>query len=502
MTRSDLPTATLLDALQQRGAADPADPPDEVQWALETLVAHLGIAGIWLETDGEHLPPLAVGAGSMSGGRPFADGGTLPGPWQVRSLGTVFVDGDEPAASQARHAIALALEAVRAESRARRAERRLAALDTAVRGISGVLDLERVLQLIVDEVRELAEAEYAALGIVDAEDAIERFITSGIDPETRRRIGHLPRGRGLLGLIIRENRSYRVRDISTHPDSYGFPEHHPPMSSFLGVPVTVGGRSVGRLYLTNKRTAGEFSLDDQSLVEMFALHAGIAMESAELHEQVQRLAVVEERDRISRDLHDSIIQSIYAVTLSLDDVLETVEDTSDEARQRVDEAIDALHGVIRDIRNFIFGLRPILLERGGLQAGLEHLAGEIRRSAAVEVELNAADDGELPMGTVAELLAVAREALSNVARHAGASRVILTYAADTDGTRLEVADDGRGFDPGAAPGASHHGLANMRARIEALGGTFDVESAPGAGARIIVALPPQSAGGNSGGGRS
>jgi len=149
------------------------------------------------------------------------------------------------------------------ELRARRAEAHLAALDVAVQGISGVLELDPVLQLIVDRVRELAEAEYAALGIVDAEGSIERFITSGLDAAERERIGPPPRGRGLLGLIIREGETFRVADIATDPRRYGFPPNHPEMHSFLGVPVTVKGHTVGDLYLTNKRGAPEFSEDDR-----------------------------------------------------------------------------------------------------------------------------------------------------------------------------------------------------------------------------------------------
>src|SRR6185503_20726750 len=134
----------------------------------------------------------------------------------------------------------------------------LQALDAAVRGLSGVLEIEQVLQLIVDRVRELVSAQYAALGIVDAQGVITQFITSGISSEQRSAIGDLPRGRGLLGLIIRENRSYRIPKISAHAESYGFPDNHPPMDSFLGVPVTVKGDVVGRLYLTNKQGAPEF----------------------------------------------------------------------------------------------------------------------------------------------------------------------------------------------------------------------------------------------------
>jgi signal transduction histidine kinase len=365
----------------------------------------------------------------------------------------------------------------------------LDALDAAVRGISGVLDVEQVLQLIVDRVRELVAAQYAALGIVDEADQITQFITSGITREERRAIGDLPHGRGLLGLIIRENRSYRIPTIASHPESYGFPPNHPPMDSFLGVPVTVKGEVVGRLYLTNKQDAAEFSADDQALIETFALHAGIAIENAHLHEQVQRLAVVDERDRISRDLHDGVIQSIYAVTLSLDDVPELVGEAPAEARQRVDDAIDALHAVIRDIRHFIFGLLPLLLDSGSLLDGLRALAGELRRNTTMEIEVVGEEPEGLPLEVIAELLSIAREALANVARHSGATHASMRLDAPNANLRLEIADDGRGFKPDVDVVRGHHGLANMRARCEALGGTFDIESGNTTGTRIIVVIP-------------
>lgn len=366
----------------------------------------------------------------------------------------------------------------------------LHALDAAVRGISGILDVEQVLQLIVDRVRDLANAQYAALGIVDEEGQITQFITSGITGAERRAIGDLPRGRGLLGMIIRENRSYRIPHIAAHPESYGFPPNHPPMDSFLGVPVTLKGAVVGRLYLTNKQNAPEFGADDQALVETFALHAGIAIENARLHEQVRRLAVVDERDRISRDLHDSVIQSIYAVTLSLDDVPELVDEDAEQARQRVDDAIDALHGVIRDIRNFIFGLRPLLLDSGSLLEGLRALADELRRNTTTEIEVVGDEPDGVVVEVVAELLAIAREALANVARHSGAGHASLRLASPDESVRLEIADDGRGIAPDADIARGHHGLPNMRARAVALGGTFEIQSGQGTtGTRIIVVIP-------------
>jgi signal transduction histidine kinase len=365
----------------------------------------------------------------------------------------------------------------------------LQALDAAVRGISGILNVEQVLQLIVDRVRELVSAQYAALGIVDESGLITKFVTSGITVEQREAIGDLPRGHGLLGLIIRENRSYRIPDIATHPESYGFPPNHPPMRSFLGAPATFRGHVIGRLYLTNKQNAAEFSADDQALVETFALHAAIAIDNARLHEQVQRLAVVDEQERISRDLHDSVIQSIYAVTLSLDDVPELVSKAPAEAGQRVDDAIDALHGVIRDIRNFIFGLRPLLLDSGSLLDGLRTLADELRRNTTSEIEIVGDEPESISLKVVAELLAIAREALANVARHSGATHTSVRLAVRGSHVRLEIADDGRGIDPEAEPARGHHGLANMRARAEALGGTFDLQSRPGAKTRIIVSIP-------------
>ena len=366
-----------------------------------------------------------------------------------------------------------------------------AALDAAVRGIAGLAAVDDVLQVIVDRVRPLVGAEYAALGIVDANGRIERFITSGMDDETRRRIGALPEGHGMLGLIIRENRSFRIPDINTDPRRYGFPPNHPPMTSFLGAPVMAMGATVGRLYMTNKIGAAEFSEEDRSLVETFALHAGIAMENARLHEQLQRLAVVDERERISKDLHDGIIQNMYAVGLSLEDVTELMDDDRAEAAARVERAIDAIHLSIQDIRNFIFGLRPELLEGASLIGGIAALAEEYRHSMVVELDLHLPDTITEPPGEVTgQLLAVLTEALSNVVRHSRATRASVALETADDGAlELRIEDNGIGFDPDGVVKLGHQGLANTRARAENIGGTVVVDSKPGAGTRVVVRVP-------------
>jgi len=367
----------------------------------------------------------------------------------------------------------------------------LAALDEAARAIAGVLGIDEALQLIVDRVKDLVDARYAALGIVGPDGRIERFITAGIDRQTRAAIGDLPRGRGLLGLIIREGRAYRIPSIAGHPDSSGFPPNHPPMRSFLGVPVTAHGAPVGNLYLTDKQGAAEFSAADQNLVETFALHAGIAIDNARLHAQAGRLAVADERDRIGRDLHDGIIQSLYAVSLSLEDVPELMMSARPEAERRVDQAIDSLHLAIRDIRNFIYGLRPEAVDGSQVVAGIAALAQEIRDGGLVDVvaTLDSAVDPGLSAEDGVEVLSLVREALSNATRHAKAHRIEVLFASSQEGTRLDIADDGVGFDPARAAAEGHHGLTNMRVRAEALGGRLNIESQPGAGTRIRVNLP-------------
>jgi signal transduction histidine kinase len=367
----------------------------------------------------------------------------------------------------------------------------LNAVGEAARAIAGVLEVQEVLQLIVERVRTLVGARYAALGIVGPDDRIQQFITSGISPHDRHSIGPLPRGRGLLGLIIRKARSYRIPNIASHPDSSGFPPNHPPMTSFLGVPITSMGRSVGNFYLTDKTGAPEFNATDQRLVELFALHAGIAIENARLHQQAAEYAIVQERDRIGRDLHDGIIQSLYAVSLSLEDVPEMMGPAPAEAEGRVEAAIDSLHASIRELRNFIYGLRPETFDGADLPAGIVALGEQFRHNNLVELEVDVdVDVGQrVSPEHGAQLLHLLRESLSNAARHARAGHLTIAFRQAEGLAILSVTDDGVGFDPASPAGAGHQGLANMRARAEAIGGTLRLESAPGKGTRIIVSVP-------------
>ena len=370
------------------------------------------------------------------------------------------------------------------------------ALDVATRAIAGELDLDRVLQLIIDSVRDLVSAQYAALGIVDASGRIELFITSGISASQRAEIGSLPSGHGLLGLIIRESRSYRIPNIAAHPDSYGFPEGHPPMRSFLGVPIRVGGVSMGNFYLTNKLAAPEFSERDLRLVEMFALHAGIAIQNARLHSRVQRLALVDERIRIGRDLHDGIIQGIYAVALSLEDVPELMVEAPAEASARIDRAIDRLNLTIGEIRQYIVSLSADSNDVA-IGARLTAIAEEtgLLTTSSLKVELDldaealARVDAEMTREAATQLVQIVREAVSNTLRHGAAKHVRIALGLDGDVVVVVVDNDGRGFEPGAPRGAGHLGLVNLHDRAMSAGGSLEIRSAVGAGTRIIARLP-------------
>jgi signal transduction histidine kinase len=500
------PLVGALEALERWQREPSQERRHAVADALGGVVAAAGARGAILEVCAPPLPTLAVGAGTLAilpeeSARGDLAQFALGSHEGHETLGRLFLDAPEGGVETIVRIMELAVDAAWSRAEVHGRAERLAALEAATRAIAAELDVDRVLQLIVDRVRELVGARYAALGIADARGRIERFITSGISPEGRAAIGGVPHGRGLLGLIIREGRTVRAREIAEHPQRHGFPANHPVMHSFLGAPVTVKGRSVGNIYLADK--GGEaFTEDDERLVEMFGVHAGIAIENARLHDQVQRLAVVEERERIGKDLHDGIIQAIYAVGLSLEDVPELVDDEGgrDEAVARVDRAIDSLNLVISDIRSYILRLRPTMGGEEDPVEGLARLAEELAMHAVMDLEVDLESGAPLlralPPDRRSDILFIAREALSNVARHSGATRTALVLLADGGDLVLCIEDNGRGFDPEELPGPDafgrHQGVGNMRARAVGMGGTFALERPDGPGTRIIVRVPAPS----------
>jgi len=386
------------------------------------------------------------------------------------------------------------LELLQLHREAERRGQQLEALNEAGISMTEELSLEAVLQKVVDFSRGLVRAQYGALSVFDEDGAISQFITSGITAEEKAKIGHLPEGRGVLGIIKGRDKPLRLANIAEHPQSAGFPPHHPPMKSFMGVPIVYKGRVLGSLYLTNKEGAQEFSQEDEDVMTMFATQAAIAIENAILYEKVQSLAVMEERDRIGKELHDGIIQSIYAIGLGLEDTAHQLGDVSPEVKDRLNHSLEDLNDVIRDIRNYILDLRPQMLQGKTLVQGLEELAMEFRANSVLDLELriDAPHNVSLPLEATLNLLQIAREGLTNVIKHASGTKVVVTLKAQNGTLEMLIEDDGTGFDTKAPRSSHRQGLRNMEQRAQALGGKLTVESAPHRGTRLRLTLSNNS----------
>lgn len=347
----------------------------------------------------------------------------------------------------------------------------------AVVALGGELDLTAALQRVVTVAAELVSARYAALGVLDdAGDGLAQFVTTGITDDERAAIAHEPKGLGILGHLIHTPSPVRIADLSQHPESVGFPEGHPPMTSFLGVPILVRGQAFGNLYLCDKLEGGEFSPMDEELVVALSAAAGAAIETARLHARVSELALYEDRDRIARDLHDTVIQRLFAIGLGLQGLVPVVGDPV--IAQRLDNAIDQLDETVREVRSAIFELHAPQLPGNSLRRAVLDIAAESVRPLGFEpqVRFEGPVDTAVEVRTAEHVVAVVREALANVARHAGATDVWVAVTVDQGHLLVEISDDGVGPPEGNSPG---RGLRNMAERARLLGGRCTLEPRQG-----------------------
>lgn len=364
-------------------------------------------------------------------------------------------------------------------------ETRQSLLFSAIMDVVHGLDLRSTLERIVADATQLAHAKYGALGILNSAGEVEEFLHFGMDPKDVEAISHTPRGRGILGLLISHPHSVRLDDLSKHPASFGFPDGHPPMKSFLGVPVRVRGVIFGNLYLTEKQGADEFTQEDEDMVTMLAAAAGLAIENSKVSTQEQKLALYEDRHRIARDLHDLVIQSLFATGMQLEAIVRRGQ-IPDEESARIRVAADELDKSIKQIRQSIYALTA--------DVG----SASLRRQVMHEVEAYAPLLGSTPSITfegavdslttdrVAEqLVAVLRELLSNAMKHAKATELSVVVQRSDGHIVLTVIDNGIGI----PPNARHSGLENLRKRAEALNGTFTVSSATDVGTVAAWSVP-------------
>jgi signal transduction histidine kinase len=366
--------------------------------------------------------------------------------------------------------------------------RQLLRLLDAVMAIGSEQTLADALRRITETAADLVDANYAALGVLDETGSrLSEFITVGIDEEETTRIGARPEGHGILGLLILEPKPLRLPDLHAHPDSFGFPPGHPPMTTILGVPIRLRGVVYGNLYMTDKKDAQVFTDVDQELAVGLAAAAGLAIENARLHEVARTAGLLDERERIARDLHDDVIQRLFATGLSLQAAAQITKEPM--AVERIMRSVDEIDISIRQVRSTIFELHQLGSTQQSVRSDIvmvcDDAAGALGFKPALDIEgpIDSAVDEQVR----GHVLLCLREALSNVSRHARASAVDVRVTVTSGHLTLRVSDDGAGYNPPSGQRSS--GIDNMLVRAEALGGTFSIADRPEGGTVVTWDVP-------------
>jgi len=398
-----------------------------------------------------------------------------------------------------------------------RVRRRFERLLSAGVAIFSERSLDRVLQQVADSARDVVEARYAALGVLAPDRrSLSQFVTSGVSEAERRRIGDLPTGRGLLGLVIRDPKPIRTADITQHPKRFGFPPHHPVMKSFLGVPIVGHGEVFGNLYLTEKVGATEFTLEDEAIAVLLAAHAAVAVQNARLNEDSQRLLGQVRDMQRQRDLsfammnHElrNALTGVYgwAERLVRGKSPETAARAAREVYESADRTMTLLNNFLDLTRLDAGKMRPVWRDVD-VPTTVERVFSGVRPAAeAKQVTLDARRTGVVVAFRTdpLRLEQILVNLLTNAVRHSpnGSTVVVQAAAADSE-VRFAVIDRGPGipvelhsrifepferFDPHSGVGTGL-GLPVSRRLAEVLGGRLTVESQPGRGATFTLALP-------------
>ncbi|HEX8618798.1 MAG TPA: GAF domain-containing sensor histidine kinase [Thermoanaerobaculia bacterium] len=379
----------------------------------------------------------------------------------------------------------------RMQAQLERQNEELLALHSAGLDVSGELSLDIVLKKVVEQARSLVGAKYGALSVIDRENRILSFITSGITPEERTAIGPPPVGHGLLGVVLRQGHHLRLKDITAHPDSHGFPPHHPPMKSLLAVPIPCKGPFLGNLYLTEKSADQEFSRDDERTLERFALQAALAIDNAHLHEQVADLATAQERVRIAHEMHDGLAQVLGYVNTKVQAAeMYMKREKTEEAGAQLRELAVAARQAYSDVRESIVGLRTLPGQRSLNEVLREYLDGwqtmsGVSTSLVIDTGVKLRESQEL------QLVRIVQEALTNVRKHAKATHARVELRRNGYDLVTTITDDGLGFSAAARSRSQfpQFGLSTMRERAESIGGVLTIESTPGEGTTVRFTLP-------------
>jgi signal transduction histidine kinase len=373
----------------------------------------------------------------------------------------------------------------RLHEQARTRERRLEAIREISEVILHGVEPERALQLVATRARELGEADLAAIAVPDGSSLVIS-VAVGERAEALEGMTLEPAG-SISGAVIDSGRPVILPDARADPRAYRPMVEAGAMGPAMFVPLSASGRAFGTLALANEPGGRVFEEADLGLVQAFAAQASVAIQYGQAQRDLRRLVVMEDRERIAKELHDGVIQALFAVGMGLQ-AAATVS-TTPELRDRLEAAVGDLDRVIRDLRNYIFGLRPGILADRQLDQALRQLAAELEEHSGVVTVVDIDPEAAAEIGSASDVIQLVREALSNVSRHAGAATCRLSLRRSKKGdVVLEVDDDGVGFDVGAAAG-SGQGLGNLRDRAEAIGGELSIASSASQGTTIRLTVP-------------
>lgn len=471
----------------------------EVREAIGDYPVGRGILGVLIE-EGRPLRVADIRSHPRSVGFPphHPEMGSLLGaPIVVR--GTVFGDvyltdkqgadefseEDEDSLKVLAAQAGVAIENARLYADARRDESMLDAFRDIAIGILAGAGSDEALSLIAHHTMELVGADLATVAALDPIGRLTLRVAEGAHADELRGSTFPPKG-SISGEVIRTGRTIVVPDATRDPRAYQPVVRTGDMGPMILVPLTERGRAIGTLNAARLRGGRPFQQEDVELLQRFADQAAIAVEYARAQREAQRVAVMDDRERIAKELHDGVIQALFAVGMGLQGT--ALISSDQETAARIEGSVAELDRVIRDLRNYIFGLRPGILADRQLDQALRQTAQEFEERSGVVtvVEVDETVAAELS-SSAADVIQAAREALSNVGRHAQATTCRVSLHREDGAAVLEVDDDGRGFDPETTRRGD--GLTNLEERAEALGGKASIESAPAQGTTVRILVP-------------
>ncbi|HVE46184.1 MAG TPA: GAF domain-containing protein [Acidimicrobiales bacterium] len=407
--------------------------------------------------------------------------------WLVEAAaGEAFGDDDERALAFFAAQAGVALENARLLEEARVRQRALEGVKEVSQALLEGRPTDDVLQLVARRARELVSSSFA--GVVTPIGEGDTLVVRVVEGDhTEGSVGTSFRGaHSISGEVIRTLQPVVVADASTDDRKSQPIVQTGLFGPALFIPLAMRGRAFGTLAVANGIGGSVFTPDDLLVVQTFANEASVALEYGRIRDELERLTVLEERERIAMELHDGVVQTLFAVGLSLQ---VEGEDEPEDMRRRRFEAVTSIDKAIRDLRNYIYGLRPDDLADRHLERALRDVAGSFERSGRVDIVTTIDPRAASALAHRSDtVLQAAREAISNAVRHSGATRIGLRFCLDGGEAVVEVADDGHGFDPDHVAG-NGRGLVNLKSRADALGGVLEIEPVTGGGTMVRIRVP-------------